>query len=80
MGAAISTLASYLLIFGVRAVHTRTMLRIRWDVPRTALSGLLLALECVLMDRGLLLGAGLCFLAVGAINFRPLLQAAKRIR
>ena len=28
------------------------------------------------MDRGLLLGAGLCFLAVGAINFRPLLQAA----
>ena len=79
MGAAISTLASYLLMFGVRAVHTRTMIRIRWDIPRTLLSSLLLALECVLMERGLLLWSGLCCLAVGLINYRPLLRAVKRV-
>ena len=33
MGAALSTLGSYVLLFLVRAVHTRPFLRIRWHLP-----------------------------------------------
>ena len=79
MGAALSTLASYVLIFGLRAVHTRTMLRLRWDMPKFLLCSLLLVLQCAAMERGLPLWACLCFLAVGAANFRPLFRAAKRV-
>ena len=79
MGAAVSTLVSYFLIFAARAVHTRTMLRIRWDIPKTTLSSLLLVIQCIFMERSLLLWSCFCFLTVGALNFRPLLQAVKRI-
>ena len=41
MGAAVSTLFSYILIFTVRALHTRSMLRIHWALHRL--------LPCVLL-------------------------------
>ena len=78
MGAAISTLLSYLLIFGVRAIHTRTMLRIRWDAPKLLLCCLLLGVQCVVMESAVplwQLWSGLCLLAVTAMNYKPLRQA-----
>ena len=79
MGAAVSTLLSYILIFAVRAIHTRTMLRIRWNIPGFLLCSLLLMLQCVFMERSLLLWSGLCCAAVAAANFKPLFRAVKRV-
>lgn len=81
MGAAISTLVSYILIFGVRALHTRTMLRIRWDLARFLPCCLLLGVECAVVEYRppvWPLWSGACFLTVAAIHFRPLLRAARR--
>lgn len=81
MGAAISTLVSYLLIFAVRAVHTRTMLRIRWDLPKFLLCFLLLGAQCIMMEAGAPLWplwSSLCFLLMAASNFKPLRRAVKR--
>ena len=81
MGAAISTLVSYLLIFAVRAVHTRTMLRIRWDLPKFLLCFLLLGAQCAMMEAGAPLWplwSSLCFLLMAASNFKPLRRAVKR--
>lgn len=81
MGAAISTLLSYVLIWGVRAVHTRAMIRVRWNPARLLPSTLLLCVQCVLMERDVPLWpawSGLCFLAVLIINFQPLWNAARK--
>ena len=81
MGAAVSTLLSYILIFAVRALHTRSMLRIQWNIPKLLCCCLLLSFQCVSMERGLPLcplWSGLCFLAVAAANAGTLLRAAKR--
>ena len=82
MGAAISTLGSYVLIFGVRAVHSRSMLRVRWDLPRILSSVVLLALQCVLMELDVALWplwASLCALGVVAVNGKPLWSAVRSI-
>lgn len=82
MGAALSTLLSYGLIFAVRAVHTRSMLRLRWSVPKLALSLGILGLQCLLMEwnvpRWPLLSA-LCLLAAAALHFRPLWSALRSV-
>ena len=50
MGAAVSTLVSYVLIFLIRACHTRTMVRIRLRGWKLGLqSGLLLA-QCIVIE------------------------------
>ncbi len=82
MGAAISTLFSYLLIFFVRTLHTRSLLRIRWDVPRFLAGVFLLSVQCVLIEEGVpfwYLWSGICFLAVCALNGRLFLGAWKRV-
>lgn len=81
MGAAISTLFSYLLIFAVRAAHTRSMLRIRWSVCRLLSSALLLGIQCILMEVDVPLWpiwSGICLLALCAIHFEPLLSAVQK--
>ena len=81
MGAALSTLFSYILIFGVRAVHTRSMLRIHWDIPKAAASVLLLVVQCLLIERAVPLWplwSVLCFLGVTAVNFQPLWSALQK--
>ena len=81
MGAALSTLASYLLILAVRAVHTRSMLRMHWDLPRFVTCVLLLAVQCAVMEWAPPLWpvwSAVCFCAVAAANIRPLLKAARR--
>ena len=66
------------LIFGVRAIHTRTMLRIRWDAPKLLICCLLLGVQCVVMESAVplwQLWSGLCLLVVAAMNYKPLRQA-----
>ena len=81
MGAAVSTLLSYILIFAVRAVHTRSLLRIRWGLARLLPSAFILCVQCVLMEREVpawQVCSGLCFLAVALINHRPLWDALRK--
>ena len=81
MGAAVSTLFSYILIFTVRALHTRSMLRIHWALHRLLPCVLLLCIQCVLMERevpNLPLWSCLCFAAVTLINRRPLWSALRK--
>ena len=81
MGAAISTLLSYILIFSVRAIHTRTMLRIRWEFRRFIPCALCLAVQCVLIECAAPMWpvwSSLCLLAVVVMNYRPLRQALSK--
>lgn len=81
MGAAVSTLFSYILIFTVRALHTRSMLRIHWALHRLLPCVLLLCIQCVLMEREvpcLPMWSCLCFAAVALINCRPLWSALRK--
>ena len=82
MGAALSTLFSYLLIFFVRTLHTRSLLRIQWNVPRFLAGVFLLSVQCVLIEEGVpfwYLWSGICFLTVCALNGRLFLGAWKRV-
>ena len=82
MGAAISTLISYLLILIVRAVHTRTMLRIRWNIPQFLFSVLLLGLQCMMMEADTPLWpvwSSLCLLAVCLLHANVLFMAARKV-
>lgn len=81
MGAAVSTLFSYILIFTVRALHTRSMLRIHWSLHRLLPCVLLLCIQCFLMEREvpcLPMWSCLCFAAVALINRRPLWSALRK--
>ena len=82
MGAALSTLLSYIVIWCVRAVHTRALIRISLDIPRLLASTALLAAQCVLIEKGVpswYLWSGICLLAVCAVNRRPLLGALNHV-
>ena len=77
MGAAIATLFSYLVIFVTRAVHSQTLLRIRWSVPRFVLSMLVLLAQCLLVEWEQQLPTLICCVAVVLLHFRPLIKALK---
>ena len=81
MGAAFSTLLSYLLIWGVRAIHTRSILCIQLKLPNLLLCSLLLGVQCAMMELNLSLwplGSSIIFVLVAAVNAKPLIRAARR--
>lgn len=81
MGAALSTFGSYAVLFAVRAVHTRSMLRLRLNRYKLLLQLLLLGGQCVLMEWEAPfwpLWSVLCFGAVVLLNRRLLLRAITR--
>lgn len=80
MGAAFSTLFSCVLIFGVRAVHTRSMLRMKWHMGKLLLSTLLLCAQCVLVEYDFSMWpfwSACCLLAIVASHRAPLQSACK---
>ena len=81
MGAAISTLLSYILIFGMRAIHTRSMIRLEWNVGRSLANLFLLSAQCISIEQDIPLWpvwSALCFLTVVAVDRKPLLDAIKK--
>ena len=82
LGAAVATLASYLLVWGLRTVDVPRLLRFRQYLPRQAVNLVLLlvlAASVTFMDRGRLLLSLLLTLAVLALNAFDLIQSLKGI-
>ena len=77
MGAAVATLLSYLVILIARAVHSRSLLRVAWKVPRFVLAMGILLLQCVLVEWENTALALVCCLGILALYFRPLWRALK---
>lgn len=48
-GAALATLTSYIVMFLIRAVHTRKFLRVHWKIPKFVLTFLLLCVQSFFM-------------------------------
>ena len=76
-GAAVATLLSYLVILIARAVHSRSLLRVAWKVPRFVLAMGILLLQCVLVEWENTALALACCLGILALYFRPLWRAWK---
>ena len=77
MGAAVSTLISYVIIFASRAAHSRTLLKVRIDLPRflAAMAGLFL--ECFLVENGRNLEAIACCAIIALLYSKPVFKALK---
>lgn len=82
MGAAVSTMVSYFFMFIIRAIHTRTMLRIRWSGAQFLVNLLLTTLQCLVMEwnlPGWPIWSTLCLLLVVVLNAKNLLKAVLKI-
>ena len=81
-GAAIATLASYLLCFAIRAVSARRMIPFRFCIGRMLGSAAVLAAQTALFFCTHPLqpvGQGLCLLLLLALNYRPLPAVGAKI-
>lgn len=82
MGAAIATLASYVLVFLVRAVSIRSLLPFSLAVPTVVLDTVLLGVQTVFVTmqlRGWIIMQGVCLAALLVLHIKPLLLAAKKL-
>lgn len=77
MGAAIATLASYVVIFAARAIHSRTLLKVSFSVPRFLAAMAVLVFECFPVDGERTAESVLCCAAVAPLYVRPLIKAAR---
>lgn len=82
MGAAIATLACYLLVYIIRAIDTRKFLTVNVNYVKMAVNIMLISTMsvCIMtLDEGLLLNVLNCilFIFLCAINFRTAAQAVK---
>lgn len=81
-GAAISTAASYALVFLIRAVKTRRFIPIDWDLPRFTVSLVVLVTQCVIMiaeiPYWIPIEVALSAVLI-VLHFRPLLRSATHI-
>ena len=81
MGAAVSTLLSYILIFVVRAIHTQTMLRVQCNLFKLLISVLILSIQCILVEKDFLLWpvfSSICLLLICAIHFKAIMSALRK--
>ena len=76
-GAAIATLASYVVIFAARAIHSRTLLKVSFSVPRFLAAMAVLVFECFLVEGKRTAESVLCCAAVALLYVRPLIKAAR---
>lgn len=76
-GAAIATLASYVVIFAARAIHSRTLLKVSFSVPRFLAAMAVLVFECFPVDGERTAESVLCCAAVALPYVRPLIKAAR---
>ena len=81
-GAAIATVASYLLVFGIRAVNTRRYVPFSLSLPRMMISILLLAAQSVLIlvfENYIIITQSLLFALICAINLRPVIKGTVKM-
>lgn len=76
-GVAIATLASYVVIFAARAMHSRTLLKVSFSVPRFLAAMAVLVFECFLVEGERTAESVLCCAAVALLYVRPLIKAAR---
>ncbi len=82
MGAGIATMCSYLILFLIRAFDTQRFLKIRWNIPKTAISLAILAVQTVTMVLQVPLWPlwqALLFLTLFVINVREILQSVRKV-
>ena len=82
IGAAVATLACYLLVYIIRAIDTRQFLTVNVDYLKMAINIMLISTMsvCIMtLDQGLLLNVLNCilFIILCAINFKTAAQAVK---
>ena len=77
LGVAIATLASYVVIFAARAMHSRTLLKVSFSVPRFLAAMAVLVFECFLVEGERTAESVLCCAAVALLYVRPLIKAAR---
>ena len=81
-GAAVATLASYILVFGIRAANTRRYVPFSLHLGRMTVNLAIVSLQTILilcMPKYLWITQPLCIIAVVAVNFRVLWQAISRL-
>lgn len=81
MGAAISTLLSYILIFAVRAIHTQTMLRVQCNLFKLLISVLILGIQCILVEKDIPLWpvfSSICLLLICTVHFKAIMSALRK--
>lgn len=76
-GAAIATLASYVVIFAARAIHSRTLLKVSFSVPRFLAAMAVLVFECFPVEGERTAESVLCCAAVALFYVRPLIKATR---
>lgn len=76
-GAAIATLASYVVIFAARAIHSRTLLKVSFSVPRFLAAMAVLVFECFPVEGERTAESVLCCAAVALLYVRPLIKATR---
>lgn len=77
VGAAIATLASYVVVFAARAIHSRTLLKVSFSVPRFLAAMAVLVFECFPVEGERTAESVLCCAAVALLYVRPLIKAAR---
>ena len=72
-----ATLTSYIVIFAARAIHSRTLLKVSFSVPRFLAAMAVLVFECFLVEGERTAESVLCCAAVALLYVRPLIKAAR---
>ena len=81
-GAAFATFLSYLVMFFIRAIHTRKYIKIRWNLGKFLLNFILVIIQSTLMMNevpGWIFYEIFLALFVVIINMKPVMQSLRRI-
>ena len=81
-GAAFATFLSYLVMFFIRAIHTRKYIKIRWNFGKFLLNFILVIIQSTLMMNevpGWIFYEIFLALFVVIINMKPVMQSLRRI-
>lgn len=82
MGAGIATMISYFILFLIRAFDTQRFLKIQWNIPKTAVSIVILLVQMVVIMMEIPmwpLWEAVLFLALLVINLREILLSIRRV-
>ena len=82
MGAGIATMLSYFALFLIRAIDTQRYLKIRWNLPKTAMSIVILVVQMLTMVVGVrfwIVWQIVLFALLFLINVREILLSVRKL-